>query len=86
VTELSVIVPTLHERGNIHELVKRLSGVLVGVAWEVIFVDDDSHDGTANAVPELAQKDGHVRCVQRHPVRQSPRYRVQSIRQPPLDD
>jgi dolichol-phosphate mannosyltransferase len=65
VTELSVIVPTLNERGNIHELVKRLSEVLVGVSWEVVFVDDDSPDGTADAVRELAQKDAHVRCVQR---------------------
>ena len=65
VTELSVIVPTLNERGNIHELVKRLGAVLVGVAWEVVFVDDDSPDGTADAVRELAQKDAHVRCVQR---------------------
>ena len=64
-TELSVIAPTLNQRGNIHELVKRLSEVLVGVSWEVVFVDDDSPDGTVDAVRELAQKDARVRCVQR---------------------
>ena len=63
VPELSVIVPTLNERGSILELVKRLSGVLVGVSWEVVFVDDDSPDGTAEAVRELAQKDARVRCA-----------------------
>jgi len=65
VTELSVIVPTFNERGNVHELVKRLSEVLAGISWKVIFVDDDSPDGTADAVRELAQKDSNIRCLQR---------------------
>jgi len=64
-TELSVIVPTFNERSNVHELVRRLSEVLAGISWEVLFVDDDSPDGTADAVRELAQRDAHVRCVHR---------------------
>jgi dolichol-phosphate mannosyltransferase len=65
VTELSVIVPTFNERDNVHELVKRLRETLTGIAWEVVFVDDNSPDGTAETVRELARKDAHVRCVQR---------------------
>jgi dolichol-phosphate mannosyltransferase len=64
-TELSVIVPTFNERDNIRELVSRLDGVLDGVRWEVIFVDDDSPDGTADKVREIAQLDARVRCLQR---------------------
>jgi dolichol-phosphate mannosyltransferase len=64
-TDLSVIVPTFNEKGNIRELVSRLDGVLAGVRWEVIFVDDDSPDGTADVVREIAQSDARVRCLQR---------------------
>ena len=47
---LSVIVPTFKERGNVAELVRRLDLALKAVAWEAIFVDDNSPDGTAAAV------------------------------------
>ena len=63
--ELSVIVPTYNERENICELVRRLAVSLEQCSWEVIVVDDDSPDGTANLVRELAQLDYRVRCLQR---------------------
>jgi dolichol-phosphate mannosyltransferase len=63
--ELTVVVPTLNERDNVPLVVERLNRVLAGLAWEVIFVDDDSADGTADAVRELARAQGNIRCVQR---------------------
>jgi len=63
--ELSIVVPTFNERGNVEELIRRIDAVLPGVAWEVVVVDDDSTDGTAGLVNELAQKDRRVRCIQR---------------------
>jgi dolichol-phosphate mannosyltransferase len=63
--ELSVIVPTFNERDNVLEVVQRLETSLAGNAWEVIFVDDDSPDGTAQRVREVAQKNPRVRCLQR---------------------
>jgi dolichol-phosphate mannosyltransferase len=63
--ELSVIVPTYNESDNVEELTKRLDACLSGVRWEVIFVDDDSPDGTAGKVRELAQADARVRLVHR---------------------
>lgn len=65
VIELSVIVPTFNERDNVEEVVQRLETCLEGIAWEVIFVDDDSTDGTAAKVREMAGQKRHVRCVQR---------------------
>lgn len=65
VAELAVIVPTFNERDNLFELVTRLDQCLQGQAWEVIFVDDDSSDGTAAGVREIAQQDPRVRCLQR---------------------
>lgn len=63
--ELSVIVPTFNERDNVREILDRLERSLQGKAWEVIFVDDDSPDGTAACVREIARQDPRVRCVQR---------------------
>jgi dolichol-phosphate mannosyltransferase len=63
--ELSIVVPTFNERDNIVELVQRLTAVLGDSAWEVVFVDDDSPDGTADLVRELAAVNSRVRCLQR---------------------
>jgi len=63
--QLSVIVPTFNESGNVAVLVRRLDAALAGIAWEVIFVDDNSPDGTADVVRALAQHDSRVRCIRR---------------------
>ena len=63
--ELTVVVPTYNERDNVEPLVSALSTHLAGLAWEVVFVDDDSPDGTAVKVRELAQRLPMVRCVHR---------------------
>jgi dolichol-phosphate mannosyltransferase len=63
--ELSVIVPTYNERGNVAPLVTRLEATLAGVAWEAVFVDDDSPDGTAREVKTIAAHDPRVRCLRR---------------------
>ena len=62
---LSIVVPTLNERANISPLVDALHSALSGVAWEVIFVDDNSRDGTAQEAKNLAARDPHVRCIRR---------------------
>jgi len=63
--ELSVIVPAFNERGNVGELLDRLRGTLTGVDWEVIYVDDDSPDGTADAVRAFARVDRRYEAVAR---------------------
>ena len=63
--ELSVIVPTFNERANIPLLVARLQRTLEGADWEVIFVDDNSLDGTAAAVRAIGETDLRVRCIRR---------------------
>ncbi len=63
--ELSVIVPTFNERDNVAPLVELVHVALAGVDWELIFVDDNSPDGTAATVRALAQRDPRIRCLQR---------------------
>src|SRR5258706_5970354 len=65
IPELSVVIPTFRERDNIGILVERLDAALSGIAWEAIFVDDDSPDGTADAVKKIAAEDPRVRCLRR---------------------
>ena len=62
---LAVVVPTFNERENVVEVIRRLEHALAGLEWEVIVVDDDSPDGTADAVRDLARIDPRVRVLQR---------------------
>ena len=62
---LSVVVPTFNERDNVTVLYRRLDATLAGIAWEVIFVDDNSPDGTWDVVRSLARQDNRVRCIRR---------------------
>jgi dolichol-phosphate mannosyltransferase len=64
-TELAVIIPTLNERQNVKPIVERLTAALKGLEWEVIFVDDDSADGTTDECRRLAALNPHVRVIQR---------------------
>ena len=63
--QLSVVVPAFNECDNVRVLVEHIADELDGVRWEVIFVDDDSPDGTARAIRDLAARDGRVRLVHR---------------------
>ncbi len=62
---LSVVAPTFNESKNILALVESLEACLAGISWEVIFVDDNSPDGTAAVVREIARTRPHVRGLQR---------------------
>ncbi|HJS84119.1 MAG TPA: glycosyltransferase family 2 protein [Acetobacteraceae bacterium] len=63
--ELTVVVPCYNERPNVAPLVEKLNAALAGLAWEVLFVDDNSPDGTAAEARRLAQSDSRVRCIRR---------------------
>lgn len=63
--ELAVVLPTYNERANIRPMIARLEAALAGIAWEAVFVDDDSRDGTAEELRQVAQADRRVRVIQR---------------------
>jgi len=63
--ELTIVVPSFNEIDNVEPLVQCLDAALAGIEWEVIYVDDDSPDGTAAKIRELSRRYFRVRCVQR---------------------
>ncbi len=65
IIELSVIVPTYNEHPNVIPMIESLDAALGEHRWAVIFVDDDSPDGTASQIREVAKRDPRVRVVQR---------------------
>ena len=62
---LSIVVPTFNERSNVGELVRRLEQTLSGIDWEVVFVDDDSTDGTTATLREASRSSARVRVLHR---------------------
>jgi dolichol-phosphate mannosyltransferase len=65
VIDLAVIIPTFNECDNIPEVIARLDRALQGLAWEAIFVDDNSRDGTGQIVLNYARKDRRIRLLER---------------------
>jgi len=63
--ELSIVVPTFNERTNVPILVERLSRLLPSADWELVFVDDNSPDGTAAVARAIGETDSRVRCIRR---------------------
>src|SRR4029077_15640847 len=63
--ELTGVVPTFKEHDNVPLLVEKLARTLAGVDWEVVFVDDNSPDGTAAVARAIGETDARVRCVRR---------------------
>ena len=53
---LSLVIPAFRERDNIAPLVQRLAQALAGVDYEVVFIDDNSRDGTEELVAELSAR------------------------------
>jgi len=63
--KLALIIPTLREADNIGGLLSRVRSVLdpLGMAYEIIVVDDDSRDGTEEIVSDINRKDPRVRLL-----------------------
>ena len=62
---LSIILPTFNEAGSIQEMVSSLLDLTHQYQVEILVVDDDSWDGTADIVRDLARQDSRVRLIQR---------------------
>jgi len=62
-SDLTVILPTLNEVGNLESLIAGLGETMPGC--QVIVVDDNSSDGTPDLVRGIAATNPHVRLIAR---------------------
>ena len=63
--KISIIVPTYNEKDNIEKLITSISVVLEKFDYEIVFVDDDSPDGTATKVKSISKENKRIRCIHR---------------------
>ena len=65
--KLALIIPALHEAGNLRALLMRVRTALdhLEIPWEAIVVDDDSRDGTVQTVGAFTREDPRVRLLVR---------------------
>jgi glycosyltransferase involved in cell wall biosynthesis len=65
VPQISVIIPIFNEEPNIRPLHQKLVDHLMalGVAWEVVLVDDGSTDGSPALIDEIATSDGRFTAI-----------------------
>ena len=64
-TRVSIVLPTYNESGNIERLIEQLIGLTSFFDLEILVVDDDSADGTAELVRLIAHQCPQVRLIRR---------------------
>ncbi len=65
--DISVVLPTFNEVGNIRALIERVGAALADVPHEILVMDDRSPDGTATLAREAGAGDPRVRVIERPP-------------------
>lgn len=65
---ISIIIPTFNERGSIKILIGAITNILRSskATYEVLVIDDNSPDGTADVVRSISRLDDRVRVVVRY--------------------
>ncbi|RUT25057.1 dolichol monophosphate mannose synthase [Asaia sp. W19] len=63
--DLTLVIPCYNEADNVRPLIEAVRRALGSLRWEIVFVDDDSPDGTSRAVEQAAQHDSRVRLIRR---------------------
>ncbi|MFM8982326.1 MAG: glycosyltransferase, partial [Spartobacteria bacterium] len=62
---VTIVIPAFNERDNIPLVVERLEKLLPGENWEIVFVDDDSKDGSREVLMRLSREKRNVRFIRR---------------------
>ena len=62
---LSIVIPTYNEKDNIFKILEKLKKVLKSISHEIIFVDDNSPDGTSAVIKDCMKKSSKIRLIHR---------------------
>jgi dolichol-phosphate mannosyltransferase len=62
---LSITIPTYNEAENIPELIDRIEKTMKDKNFEIIIVDDNSNDGTADIAENLGKNYGNIKVIRR---------------------
>ena len=67
--DLTIVIPTWNEAGNIEKTLAQTAGVLdkAGISYEILVMDDQSKDQTGDIVRRFSGKNPAVRLVVREP-------------------
>lgn len=62
---ITILVPTFNESGNINEVFRRVSNVLNNLSykWEILFIDNCSTDSTRNEIEKLCSEEKNVKAI-----------------------
>ena len=60
---ISIVVPTYNEEGNVEKLFTEVQKALKNETFEIIYIDDGSHDQSLEAVQKLSKKHKEVKFV-----------------------
>ncbi len=63
--KLSIVIPTYNEKENISKILRKLNELLKDIASEIIFVDDNSPDGTSQVVESFKKKSNNIHLIRR---------------------
>ena len=62
---LSIVIPTYNERENISKILEKLRKSLKTIKYEIVFVDDNSPDGTSEEIQVFMKKSQNVHLIRR---------------------
>ena len=54
--KFSIVIPVFNEEKNINKLEKKIFNCLKNIQYEIIFVDDESTDGTLKILEQISKK------------------------------
>ena len=62
---LSIVIPTYNEKDNISKILEKLKKSLKGITYEIIFVDDNSPDGTSFEIKNFIKTSSKIHLIHR---------------------
>ncbi len=62
---LSIVIPTYNEKDNISKILEKLKKSLKGVTYEIIFIDDNSPDGTSFEIKNFIKNSSKIHLIHR---------------------